>query len=307
MGSPQRQYRYKEPYGYRKNWYERYQSLEGRLKTKVFKELWAAAGAAKTITERTLGDNRVSRKATRGQMSLVRNEIHKLLNSLFTDRLKRIIVVGKYDAVEAALRARLHDDRRMLAAIYPDPQMRAAWEASEIAKAQRNVDAMLRRVTGESYIPLSTRVYRTRDLSRGYVDRTINVHLARGASAREMSKAVRDLIRPDVPGGVSYAAMRLARTETNNAFHAQTISDIQDNPFTNGAVWHLSLVHKPDPGDLCEEYAAIGSFDKDEIPARPHPNCRCYLVPKTMEWDDFEEALMRGDFDDDGEGQREIA
>ena len=299
-----KQPKYREPYGFEKNWFDRYFGLERKTQARVFRELWAAAGAAKTVTDRIEGDNRVSRIAMRGQLTLVRREIHKIINSLFADKIKRILVAGRYDAVEAAVRARLSDDKRMLVQIYrlQNPRDYKAFEAAEIAKARRNVDAMMRRVTGESYIPLAQSVYRARDLSKGYVDRTINVHLARGASSRELAKAVRNQIKPDVPGGVSYAAMRLARTEINNAFHSQAISDCEDNQFSNGAVWHLSRVHKPDPGDLCEEYAAIGDFDKGNIPKKPHPHCRCFIVPKTMGWDDFETALMAGEFDTSGDG-----
>jgi hypothetical protein len=277
--------------------------LENKIKSRVFRELWAAAGAAKTITESIEGDGRVSRTAARGQLTLVRKEIHDIINVLFLDKIKRIVVDGRYDAAEAAMRARLNDDKNMLVEIYrlQNPRDYKAFEASEIAKARRNVDAMMRRVTGESYIPLSQSVYRSRDLSRGWVDRMINVNLARGASAKELAAAVQNSIKPTTPGGISYAAMRLARTEINNAYHCQAISDIEDNPFVGEAVWHLSDVHKPDPGDLCEKYAAIGTFDKDDIPRKPHPHCRCFIVPKTMEWDDFEAALMRGDFDQDGE------
>jgi hypothetical protein len=279
--------------------------LEGRMKSRVFRELWAAAGAAKAITDSTLGDNRVSRIATRGQLSLVRKEIHEVINVLFLDKIKRILVDGRYDAAEAAMRARLNDDKKYLVEIYrlQNPRDYKAFEAAQIAQARRNVDAMMRRVTGESYIPLAQSVYRSRDLSRGYVDRIINVNLARGASARDLAKQVQDSIKPTVPGGVSYAAMRLARTEINNAFHTQAMSDIEDNPFVGQAVWHLSGVHKPDPGDPCEKYAAIGTFDKDKIPFKPHPHCRCFIVPKTMEWSDFETALMRGDFDRGTEAQ----
>jgi len=71
---------------------------------------------------------------------------------------------------------------------------------------------------------------------------------------------------------VGYAAKRLARTEINNAFHAQAIADVQEKPWVEHVTWHLSKMHKPIPGDLCETYDGQ-QFSTDLVPLKPHPQC----------------------------------
>ena len=79
--------------------------------------------------------------------------------------------------------------------------------------ATLSVDAALRRAMGDSYVPLSERVWKSEALVRGQLDRIIFDHLSRGSSAREFATAVRQFALPSTRGGVRYAAARLARTE----------------------------------------------------------------------------------------------
>jgi hypothetical protein len=78
--------------------------------------------------------------------------------------------------------------------------------------------------------------------------------------------------------------MRLARTELNNAFHLSQIYSFYDRPYILGVKWNLSESH-PRP-DECNEYAqgdhvgmGSGVFRVQDTPAKPHPNCFCYLTP----------------------------
>ena len=100
-----------------------------------------------------------------------------------------------------------------------------------------------------------------------------------------------------MPGGVSYAAMRLGRTELNNAFHAQSIFDSQETPWVEQMRWHLSKRHEHDPGDECETYAAQATFRKEDVPEKPHPNCRCFVTPELPDYDQFEQSLLAGHYD----------
>jgi hypothetical protein len=146
-------------------------------------------------------------------------------------------------------------------------------------------------------IPLSRRVYRTRQLSQGWVDRVVNRVILQGGSWQELARAVRPLISPDAPGGVSFAAKRLARTEMNNAFHTAQRAVNEENPYTTGMTWHLSNSHPtPDACDLVarghSQGRPAGVYDKGEVPDKPHPQCLCYAVSIPMDEDDFLASLV---------------
>jgi len=151
-------------------------------------------------------------------------------------------------------------------------------------------------------ISLSDQVYRTQALANGLVDREINRGLLLGRTARQIADSVRGFISPSTPGGVSYAAERLARTEINNAFHRAQIDQRIDSPFTEGFKWHLSGSH-PRP-DACNDYAErshfkggdAGVFKPSEVPGKPHPNCLCYLTTETVSEEDFIQGFVQGKY-----------
>lgn len=166
---------------------------------------------------------------------------------------------------------------------------------------------------GMSRVRLSRRVYVNSALSRGKVDLLVSSALARGQSARELARSVLRFIRPDVPGGMSYAAMRLGRTELNNAFHTQSILTNQEYPWVESMQWNLSGSH-PKP-DICDTLARQtshrklppGAYFVNEVPDKPHPHCLCYVTPVVMDEDAFVAAFKNGSFDSFLEGQEEIA
>ena len=170
---------------------------------------------------------------------------------------------------------------------------------STLAAAEQTVDTALRRMLGESYIPLSDQVWRTQVLVDGRLDTVINTTLLKGVNARQLAQAVRGFVRPDARGGTRYAANRLARTEINNAFHAANVSEMQAEPFTTFIQWHLSGSH-PKP-DECNQYAEkthvkgqeAGVYEKANVPRRPHPNCLCYTTGLTVERDEFIAAFQQ--------------
>lgn len=154
---------------------------------------------------------------------------------------------------------------------------------------------MLRRYTHET-IPLSEKVYRTKQLADGWVDKKVNSAIGRGLSARDFAKEVRNLIRPDVRGGVSYAAMRLARTEINNANHYAAMNDADGKPFVTGMGWRLSRSHEEI--DECDKLAANSPYRLGHVPNKPHPNCFCYIFPETVDDDTFVEQFHSGAYDE---------
>lgn len=255
----------------------------------------AADDASRRITE-LVGKEEIGSATRRYQLQLARKSIRQTIKLLFSD-LYTTIQQGQKDSALAALEAGWVDDRRVLNRLFQNRNDRGRWEDSMRQGATRGVQAMMTRILGTSR-PLSQRVYHTRSLANGSIDRIINSNLATGGSPYELAKTVRSSIRPDTPGGVGYAAKRLGRTEVNNAFHAQAINDVQDKPWVNSVRWHLSKVHKPNPGDLCEVYSQQGLFGTDDVPVKPHPQCMCYTTPELDDWDTVESNIIAGLYDD---------
>jgi hypothetical protein len=167
--------------------------------------------------------------------------------------------------------------------------------------AERHMDRLIARVNGDSYIPLSQRVYNSEVNINGTINRKVNSFLSRGLSAREAAMELRQYINPNTPGGIRYAAMRLSRTEINNAAHAVTIDAQRGKPWVEGMQWRLSSSH-PKP-DICDQYARGGPGGKGlypvaDTPGKPHPHCFCYVTPTTTSEKDFMNALVGGKYDD---------
>lgn len=167
-------------------------------------------------------------------------------------------------------------------------------------------EAALRSVTNVqarliNQIDLSPRVYKNQALAMGHVDQRINNGILLGKSAKEIANDVRSLISARAPGGVSYSAMRLGRTELNNAFHTTQTRSYAEQPWITGVKWVTSGSH-PRP-DVCDEYATQdgfdlgpGVFDRRNVPGKPHPQCLCHIVAITVSREDFIDSLVAGDY-----------
>ena len=138
---------------------------------------------------------------------------------------------------------------------------------------------------------LSTRVYKNQALATGAVERMIRAGIIQGLSARELADNVKQYISPSTPGGISYAAMRLARTELNNAFH-EAQREIGEAPWIRAVKWNLSATHRTrvrGGRDKCDELAendiyeyGPGRYPADRIPDKPHPHCLCYITYESV-------------------------
>ena len=235
----------------------------------------------------------------REQLLLTQVAINREISTMW-EGLGRVILAGRADAVAAAAEHALSPQllRSVMPAADADYLVRAA-----IAQAREGVATVEARAT-LSRIPLAESVYRNRELTNGRIDRIVDEALARGASARELANDVRRFVRPDVRGGIKYAALRLGRTELNNAFHAQQVVSGVQTPWTTGLRWNLSGSH-PKP-DECNEYAdevhekgrPAGVFAPGDVPPKPHPNCLCFTTPETVSRDAFVDAYASGAYDD---------
>ncbi len=144
---------------------------------------------------------------------------------------------------------------------------------------------------------LSARVYKNAALSSGAVERQIRASIIQGESARDMAKRVERFISAKTPGGVSYAAMRLARTELNNAFHEQQKRQ-GDAPWVKSMKWNTSKSHPRK--DACDDLATQnrhglgrGCYPADAIPDKPHPQCLCFTTFNTISETDMLRLVVR--------------
>lgn len=277
----------------RANWLGRYLGVERKfdesLKTVLVDALSGIDDAFGNL------GGKFSDRVRRAQLSQSNRAVRGIIHGLWGDT-GNLVREYRQDAAVAAVDAGLYDQRSILARIFPDSASRTAYADSLRQTGRRNIESVITRVI-ETEKPLSARVYKSEALANGLVSTTVNRALARGDSAANLARDVKALIDPNVPGGVSYAAKRLGRTEINNAFHAQSIHDAQQSPWIQQMRWYLSKVHVTDPGDECEDYAQIGLFPIESVPEKPHPNCRCYVTPELPEYQNFENALVAGQYD----------
>lgn len=154
----------------------------------------------------------------------------------------------------------------------------------------------------QSQFTLSQRIYKTQVWMDGRVQTKINSALARGLTAREFAAEAIGWFDPMTPGGVRYAALRLARTEINNAFHAISVNDAADKPWVEGMKWNLSGSHPK--ADVCDEYAhedhsrmGSGVYRPENVPRKPHPHCFCFVTPILTDQEDFLDRLAAGSYD----------
>jgi hypothetical protein len=231
------------------------------------------------------------------QLRLVLSEIDAVMVQAWGKGVLPSTQRGRKAAAEAAQRA-TETITNVLYTGLPDQVAETVRDGLRLT-AQAGIEADYARVPRE----LSQRVYRDAALSSGQVEQTIRAGLISGLSARELAADVYHLVSPTAPGGPSYAAMRLARTEINNAFHEQQKKGAE-RPGVLAAKWNLSGSH-PKP-DQCNVYAeqdaddlGPGLYKAGNIPDKPHPNCLCFLTYETMDNAQFEKALKNGQFDDE--------
>lgn len=213
---------------------------------------------------------------------------------------------GVKDGVEFGI-GESFDQTAEMQALFDERLIQAAgirpsfWKQSMIAQSRAGIDSFIAR--RENKYTLSQRVYRNQALSRGYVEKAINNGLLLGKAPREIAKDVKKFIDPSTPGGASYAAMRLGRSEVQNAFHFNATKQYQESPWVDRVIWTLSGSH-PEP-DECNEYAdsvhftggRAGEFRPDDLPAKPHPQCLCYTDPVAMDIDEYARRFRKGEFD----------
>jgi hypothetical protein len=229
----------------------------------------------------------------RAQMERVRRELLAEQARLF-DRLGDKVSARRLRSATRAAKLSRVADRALLNLAGAGDEGKRLYDGATIT-AQRTLDTMLARI-GLSKLPLAERIYNTRVWMDGRLDRLINGELSKGLNAARFAKVARDWFNPSVKGGTRYAAMRLARTEINNAFHATSITYAQDKPWVSKMDWNLSDSH-PVP-DKCNEYADLSPWDVYAVPRKPHPQCLCNVTERAMGEDEWMDKFIAGDFDE---------
>lgn len=155
---------------------------------------------------------------------------------------------------------------------------------------------------------LSDRIWETDRVLRKNLHDMIEQCVNEGLSAVEFSRAVEQYllkpgpawttkITPSVTGrgSIKYNALRLARTETNNAYRLTHALGAKNSTIVKGIKWNLSHSH-PEP-DICDVWATQdlyglgpGVYPPDKLPPG-HPNCLCYLTDILLQSEELVRAL----------------
>jgi hypothetical protein len=282
-----------------KSWLDRYIKVQQSYDKDLFRILERAASDAEREIKRLQLKDGIGAATRAAQLTSARGSIGRLLAYLWK-QVGDLTRAGRLDAQASAILQSFNWEEFLLSKAIPEKDERTAILEFLLDSADKNVDAMLARVF-QIERTLSQRVFNSQSLSRKWVSDTINSALARGATANELASEVKDMIRPDTKGGVSFAAKRLARTEINNAYHAQAIDSARDKPWLTGMRWKLSETHRI--SDACNRYAeqdhGVGSgvWPIGMVPAKPHPQCLCYVIPELPSVTEFNRNLSLGMYD----------
>lgn len=267
--------------------------VQREIDRKILAGLRSAALDAEREAKAIAGKTNISAKVRKAQLTGANGAIGKIIVALF-EKIKDFITEGQIKASRAAIQASLNWDRKLLELIEPNRARREALGQALLATADRNVQAMITRIL-QTKRPLSRQVWITERTAMRRLDAAINNALARGDSADQLAKKVKQFVNPSTPGGIAYAARRLARTEINNAFHAQSVNHNKDKPWVMSMEWHLSGSHRPRPGDPCQAMHGR-QYPVEDVPAKPHPQCMCYITPTVMGWEQFKLLAENGTF-----------
>lgn len=260
----------------------------------LLKLLSEASEDARKDIEKILAKDAIGARAKRAQQALIRRTLHRNMHALW-ERVGYLTIHGEKEAAMAAVESSMFLQRELWGKGGDD------FARTIEAQARAGIDSLMSRQ--ENVLPLSKRVYTNLGLSRTRVVREVQKALLRGLSAREIAKVAAQYINPNTPGGVSYAAKRLARTEINNAFHFTQIRYTREMPWVRGYKWTLSGSH-PEV-DICNDMAkrdhdgmGPGVYSKGHVPGKPHPNCFCFILNVTDSPGTFEKGLRSGKYDD---------
>jgi hypothetical protein len=261
----------------------------------ILKLLAQAALESKREAERLARHAGFGKLTRAAQQRIIQNALHIQMRAVW-EGVGHLTIFGEREAARAALASiDFLDD-----ALWKGTgKTGSSFRRTIVREANAGIDAYISR--HENINQFSRSVYKNNVIARDLITRRVNLGLLRGLSARELAEDVSGLIRPGVRGGVSYASMRLARTEINNAFHFTQIRYTREMPWVEGYVWNLSGSHPT--LDICNTMSQAnhdgigrGTYKKGNVPGKPHPHCLCYLTTVTTDNGKFERQLANGSY-----------
>lgn len=262
---------------------------------RLFRE---ATNEAERLIETLAGKDGIGAQVRRAQyQSILRNL--RVVQAETWGTAGKVVREGMARAAQAASEAEKVVNRLLFNALGGPISL---LEAAMDQQAKETVGTLLARAAND--IPLSEQVYRSRAVADGLVSRAVNRSILLGQSWKELADNVHGLISPDTPGGASYAAKRLGRTELNNAFHRTQIDQRREDPFVSGMKWHLSRTHpKADDCDTLANSSHFrggdpGVFKPSDVPRKPHPQCLCFLTSVSVSEEEFVQSFLNGNYDE---------
>lgn len=259
--------------------------------------LQQAAADAEKDAKKLLVKGGIGNVARASQQRIAVANLHTRMRELW-ENVGHLTIFGEKEAARMALDSQDFLAKNLYGKAVGTPKETLMLAMRESARA--NVDAFISRE--ENLLQLSARIWRQTDLSTGRLQKEIQKGLLRGLSAEELAERVAKSLKPGVAGGVSYNAMRLARTEINNAFHFTQIRYTREQPWVDGYQWHKSRSHAH--VDECDRLASAnhdglgrGVFKKKNVPGKPHPHCFCFITTVTVSPGKFEKQLRKGTYD----------
>lgn len=269
--------------------FQPYRKVQARAERDLIRVLEQTARAIqKRINSLPMG---VGGQVRAAQLRLTLSAIKRMQRSMWTRSIRPTVVKGVQDA-EAAAESAIEAMTRVAYAGLPD-----AVAESLVRGLRAAAESGLKSDAARKKRELSERVYRQRALHDGKIEDLIREGLIANLSAKELSQTVYKYVSPTTPGGASYAAMRLARTEINNAFHERQLQG-STRPGVKAVKWNLSGSHKvPDKCNQYADHGGNGHWAVGNVPDKPHPQCFCYLTYITQSPEQFRRALASGDLD----------
>lgn len=243
-----------------------------------------------------LSGSEVGQAVRSAQYAVMRKEIQDIAVSTWNDQIATEILGNLSTATQMAVNA----NKKLLEVLARAAPKDAALLADSMMRSAERTFAGIR-ARALNNIDLSTSVYNNTALMAGKVDEVVNNGILLGQSAAEIAQSVSQYIDPNVVGGTSYNANRLARTELNNSYRTVSTQTYDASPYVDAVEWIVSGSHTDE--DECDDLANAddyglgeGVYPTDAVPDGPHPNCFCYEVPIGPTPDEFVNNLVGGDY-----------
>lgn len=182
----------------------------------------------------------------------------------------------------AAKDPHLEASLRRLVSLSDGSQVTAAFGRTALGA----VEALARRIYGDG-LKLSDRLYNLDQGARKVVEDTIVQGVAEQVSAVHLAERLQESLAAAGADNPRYQAMRIARTEINNAHREASVRAALDpetgemKDFLAGVRWNLSLSHQAP--DICDVWAAHdegageGIYSPASVPV-DHPHGLCFVT-----------------------------